>query len=40
MPRSLDSDADVAAYVAKTRGAIGYVAGSVNAPGTKTLDVK
>ena len=40
MPKSLDSDAEVAAYVAKTKGAIGYVAASMNAPGTKTLDVK
>jgi len=40
MPKSLDSEADVAAYVAKTKGAIGYVSSSATAPGTKTLDVK
>ena len=40
MPRSLDSDADVAAYVAKTKGAIGYVSVSASAPGTKTLDIE
>jgi len=40
MPRSLDSDAAVAAYVAKTKGAIGYVSVSASAPGTKTLDIK
>jgi len=40
MPKSLDSDAEVAAYVAKTKGAIGYVSVSASAPGTKTLDVK
>jgi len=40
MPKTLDSDADVAAYVAKTKGAIGYVSSSAVAPGTKTLEVK
>ena len=40
MPKALDSDADVAAYVAKTKGAIGYVSSNATAPGTKTLDVK
>ena len=40
MPKALDSDADVAAYVAKTKGAIGYVSSSAAAPGTKTLEVK
>jgi len=40
MPKSLDSDVEVAAYVARTKGAIGYVSPAMNAPGTKTLDVK
>jgi hypothetical protein len=40
MPKALDSDAEVAAYVARTKGAIGYVSASASAPGTKTLDVK
>jgi hypothetical protein len=40
MPRVLASDADVAAYVAKTKGAIGYVSAATDAAGTKTLEVK
>jgi len=40
IPKSCDSDAEIAAYVAKTKGAIGYVSAAANAPGTKTLDVK
>ena len=40
MPKSLESDAEVAAYVARTKGAIGYVSAAATAPGTKTLDVK
>ena len=40
MPKVCDSDAEVIAYVSKTKGAIGYVSTGVNAPGTKTLDVK
>ena len=40
MPKVLGSDAEVAAYVAKTKGAIGYVGAAVSAPGVKTLEVK
>jgi hypothetical protein len=40
MPKALASDAEVAAWVAKNKGAIGYVSGDASAPGTKTLDVK
>jgi ABC-type phosphate transport system substrate-binding protein len=40
MPKSLDSDAEIAAYVARTKGAIGYVSATANAPGTKTLDIR
>ncbi len=40
MPKVLASDAEVAAYVAKTKGAIGYVSAGAVAPGTKTLEVK
>jgi len=40
MPKSLASDADVVAYVAKTKGAIGYVSSSAATPGVKTLEVK
>jgi hypothetical protein len=40
MPKTVGSDAEVVAFVLKTKGAIGYVSGSAIAPGTKTLDVK
>jgi TonB family protein len=39
MPKSFNSDADVLAYVARTRGAIGYVSASANASGVKELIV-
>ena len=39
MPREFNSDAEVAAFVAHTRGAIGYVDSSVDAQGTKALIV-
>jgi TonB family protein len=39
MPRSFDSDAEVVAYVAKTRGAIGYVSASASTEGVKILAV-
>ena len=40
MPKTLGSEAEVAAFVAKTKGAIGYVGSGTAAPGTKTLEVK
>jgi ABC-type phosphate transport system substrate-binding protein len=40
MPKSFGTDAEVAAYVAKTKGAIGYVGSAAAAPGTKKLTVK
>jgi ABC-type phosphate transport system substrate-binding protein len=40
MPRILASDAAVAAYVAKTKGAIGYVNAGASAPGTRTIMVR
>jgi len=40
IPRSFDSDAEVAAYVAKTKGAIGYVGLSASTAGVKTLKVR
>jgi ABC-type phosphate transport system substrate-binding protein len=40
MPKSFATDDEVTAYVAKTKGAIGYVSGSANPEGVKTLDVK
>lgn len=40
MPKTLESDAEVAAWVAKTKGAVGYVSADAPAPGTKNLDVR
>lgn len=40
MPKTVGSDADVLEYVAKTKGAIGYVASSTSPSGVKVLDVK
>jgi TonB family protein len=37
MPKQLNSDADVVAYVARTPGAIGYVSSSASADGVKVL---
>lgn len=39
MPKTLDSDEAVVAYVARTRGAIGYVSLGANADGVRTLDI-
>ncbi len=38
-PKSINSDAEIAAYVAKTRGAIGYVSYDTSVEGVKTLTV-
>jgi hypothetical protein len=40
MPKILASDAEVVAYVSKTKGAIGYVSAGAAVAGVKTLDVK
>lgn len=40
MPKALGSDAEVVAYVAKTKGAIGYVSSGASTEGVKTLAVK
>jgi hypothetical protein len=40
MPKTTASDADMVAYVAKTKGAIGYVSAGASTAGVKTLDVK
>lgn len=40
MPKALGSDAEVVAYVAKTKGAVGYVSAGTSTEGVKTLDVK
>jgi ABC-type phosphate transport system substrate-binding protein len=40
MPKAVGSDAEVAAFVAKTKGGIGYVSDGAAAEGTKTLQVK
>lgn len=39
MPRALDSDSDVVAYVTKTRGAIGYVNSAADVQGVKILPI-
>jgi TonB family protein len=39
MPKELSSDAEVLAYVARTRGAIGYVNAAFNVEGVKTLTI-
>jgi TonB family protein len=39
MPKELGSDAEVVAYVARTRGAIGYVSADANTEGVKILAV-
>jgi TonB family protein len=39
MPKKLASDAEVVAYVATTRGAIGYVSASTGTEGVKTLAI-
>ena len=39
MPKMIGSDAEIAAYVAKTRGAIGYVNSQTSVEGVKTLSV-
>ena len=40
MPKTLGGDAEVVAYVAKTKGAIGYVGSGASTTGVKTLEVK
>jgi len=39
MPKALGSDDEVVAYVAKTKGAIGYVSAGANSAGVKALAV-
>jgi|SRR5580658_282950 TonB family protein len=39
MPKSFNSDAEVVAHVAETRGAIGYVSASSSTEGVKVLEV-
>jgi len=39
MPKALASDDEVVAYVAKTKGAIGYVSAGTSATGVKALEV-
>ncbi|HEY4053329.1 MAG TPA: TonB family protein [Terriglobales bacterium] len=39
IPKALESDKDVVVYVAKTRGAIGYVDSETNTRGVKTLTI-
>jgi ABC-type phosphate transport system substrate-binding protein len=40
MPKSVANDAEVVAYVAKTKGAVGYVSAAASTDGVKTLEVK
>jgi ABC-type phosphate transport system substrate-binding protein len=40
MPKTLGSDAEVVAYVEKTKGAIGYVSAATATTSAKVLDVK
>jgi hypothetical protein len=40
MPKTVASDAEVVAYVAKTKGAVGYVSAGAGTAGVKTLEVK
>jgi ABC-type phosphate transport system substrate-binding protein len=40
MPKMLGADAEVVAYVAKTKGAIGYVSAGASTAGVKTLEVR
>ncbi len=40
MPKFLGSDAAVVAYVANTKGAVGYVSADTPTSGTKTLEVR
>jgi len=40
MPKVLNADADVVSYVAKTKGAIGYVGTATSTAGVKVLEVK
>ena len=40
MPKTLGADSEVVAYVAKTKGAIGYIAADAPAEGVKILEVK
>ena len=40
MPKVCDTDAEIVAYVARTKGAVGYVGAAVPTAGTKTLAIK
>jgi ABC-type phosphate transport system substrate-binding protein len=40
MPKTVGSDTEVVAYVAKTKGAVGYIGGGTTTAGVKTLEVK
>ena len=40
MPKSVATDADVVAYVAKTKGAIGYVASGTSIGDAKVMEIK
>jgi TonB family protein len=39
MPKALGSDPEVVAYIARTKGAVGYVSAETNTEGVKTLSI-
>lgn len=40
IPKTLGTDAEAVAYVARTKGAIGYVSAGASTEGVKTLEIK
>jgi hypothetical protein len=40
MPKTFGAEAEIVAYVAKTKGAVGYVGAGASTSGVKTLEVK
>jgi hypothetical protein len=40
LPKTFASDAEMINYVAKTKGAVGYVSGAASVTAVKTLKVK
>jgi len=40
MPKAFASDAEIVAYVSKTKGAVGYVSSATDTAGVKVLSVK
>ena len=40
MPKELGTESEVVDYIAKTKGAIGYVSSGASTPGVKTIEIK